>query len=92
MEKGIHVLHVDPIETPAIIRLAASLRPLSMVHAMDLKEMIRNGNQAKGDPVLTTKAVLEEGKGSYVVDYLTLPYDNSWNALLYTSGYDFFQW
>ena len=39
-----------------------------------------------------TKAVLEEGKGSYVVDYLTLPYDNSWNALLYTSGYDFFQW
>ena len=40
VEKGIHMLHVDPIETPAIIRLAANLRPLSMVHAMDLKEMI----------------------------------------------------
>ncbi len=90
VEKGIHMLHVNPRETPTIIRVAASLQPPSMVHAMDLKEMIRTGNYAKGGPVLTTKGVLGEGKGPYVVDHLRLPYDNPWNALLYTSGHDFF--
>ena len=40
--------------------------------------------------MLTTKGVLGEGKVPYVVDHLRLPYDNPWNALLYTSGHDFF--
>ena len=42
-----------------------------------------------GPPVIT-KGSMGKGDGPYVVDTLSLPYENPWNALLYTSGFDFF--
>jgi mono/diheme cytochrome c family protein/cytochrome c-type biogenesis protein CcmH/NrfF len=38
---------------------------------------------------LVTTGKLGEDSGPYVVDTLTLPLDNPWNALLFTSGHDF---
>ncbi|MBT5707577.1 MAG: hypothetical protein HOI66_14770 [Verrucomicrobia bacterium] len=38
----------------------------------------------------TTQGTIAPDTAPYVVDTLTLPFDNLWNALLYTSGLDFF--
>lgn len=40
--------------------------------------------------VLETQGVLGTEEGPYVVDTLTIPFDNPWKALLFTSGHDFF--
>lgn len=42
-----------------------------------------------GDPLVEKGAVSRE-KGPYVVDTLTVPYENPWKALMFLSGVDFF--
>jgi type 1 glutamine amidotransferase/glucose/arabinose dehydrogenase len=42
-------------------------------------------------PVLSTKGMTGREKGPYVVDTLTVPYDNPWKALMFLSGIDFFK-
>lgn len=48
---------------------------------------------AKGGPSkwreLTTRGVKGKNSGPFAIDTLTLPYDNPWNALFFTSGHDF---
>jgi hypothetical protein len=39
---------------------------------------------------LVTKGSVGTGKGPLVIDTLTVPYDNPWKALFFTSGLDFF--
>jgi type 1 glutamine amidotransferase len=39
---------------------------------------------------LTTKGFVSKEKGPYVIDTLTVPYDNPWKALFFISGVDFF--
>jgi hypothetical protein len=39
---------------------------------------------------LTTSGSVGAGKGPFLIDTLTVPYDNPWNALFFTSGLDFF--
>jgi type 1 glutamine amidotransferase/glucose/arabinose dehydrogenase len=39
---------------------------------------------------IETKGQLGHEKGPYVVDTLTVPYDNPWKALMFLSGVDFF--
>ncbi len=39
---------------------------------------------------LTVKGIPSRDKGPYVVDTLTVPYDNPWKALMFLSGVDFF--
>jgi type 1 glutamine amidotransferase/glucose/arabinose dehydrogenase len=39
---------------------------------------------------LETRGQVSREKGSYVVDTLTMPYDNPWKALMFLSGVDFF--
>ncbi|MGK0189905.1 MAG: azurin [Verrucomicrobiales bacterium] len=49
------------------------------------------GGAAHWEPEVVTKGELGIAKGKpYVVDTLTLPYENPWNALMYASGHDFF--
>jgi len=40
---------------------------------------------------LETRGQLGREKGPYVVDTLTVPYDNPWKALMFLSGLDFFR-
>tara|TARA_R110002049_G_scaffold47902_1_gene138377 strand:+ start:66162 stop:70448 length:4287 start_codon:yes stop_codon:yes gene_type:complete len=40
--------------------------------------------------VLTTKGETSSDDGAYVIDTLTLPFENPWKALLFTAGHDFF--
>ncbi|MBV8881952.1 MAG: ThuA domain-containing protein, partial [Planctomycetaceae bacterium] len=43
-----------------------------------------------GKPV-ETRGLLSKEKGPYVVDTLTVPYENPWKALMFLSGIDFFR-
>jgi len=40
---------------------------------------------------IETKGLLAREKGPYVVDTLTVPYENPWKALMFLSGVDFFR-
>jgi len=42
------------------------------------------------EPVVT-KGIVSRDKGPFVIDTLTVPYDNPWHALMFTSGHDFFE-
>jgi len=42
-------------------------------------------------PPLSTKGMSGRDNGPYVVDTLTVPYDNPWKALMFLSGLDFFK-
>ena len=41
-------------------------------------------------PVLETKAAMGRGPGPYVVDTITVPYENPWKAYMRLSAFDFF--
>lgn len=47
-------------------------------------------NRPPRSPTIVTTGILGKSDGPFVVDTLTLPYENPWNALLYTGGFDFF--
>jgi len=40
-------------------------------------------------PPLTTQGVLGKPLGGFTIDTIRLPFDNPWNALLFTAGHDF---
>ncbi|MDG2224612.1 MAG: hypothetical protein P8L85_24735 [Rubripirellula sp.] len=47
-------------------------------------------DQGRFGETLTTVGTTTESGGPYVVDTLTLPFENPWKALLFTAGHDFF--
>ena len=55
----------------------------------DLQGWIQGGPR-RWPTKLVTQGTIAPDTSPYVVDTLTLPFDNPWNALLYTSGLDFF--
>lgn len=66
----------------------ASLRQASG-DVEDLSEMIAS-DEGRFHDVLVTAGETTETDGPYVIDTLTLPFENPWNALLFTAGHDFF--
>ncbi len=40
-------------------------------------------------PPLTTRGVIGKPLGAFAIDTIRLPFDNPWNALLFTAGHDF---
>lgn len=65
-------------------RLADAAGPME-----NLGEMIQS-DEGRYRQVLTTRGETTDGDGPYVIDTLTLPFENPWNALLFTAGHDFF--
>ena len=57
--------------------------------AEDLSRMIAT-DPGRFPETLTTVGETTEAGGPYVIDTLTLPFENPWQALLFTSGHDFF--
>ncbi len=55
----------------------------------DLQRMIERDTPRWPDELITQGTTTETG-GPYVIDSLTLPFDNPYRALLFTSGHDFF--
>ncbi|HUG93593.1 MAG TPA: ThuA domain-containing protein [Planctomycetaceae bacterium] len=55
----------------------------------DLARFMQGGPPLWDEP-LSTRGVRGTDEEPYVVDTLTLPFDNPWRALLFTSGHDFF--
>jgi type 1 glutamine amidotransferase/glucose/arabinose dehydrogenase len=52
---------------------------------------LRTPATARWGPALESRGQLGREKGPYVVDTLTVPYDNPWKALMFLSGIDFFK-
>ncbi len=40
-------------------------------------------------PALATRGVVGKPRGAFAIDTIRLPFDNPWNALLFTAGHDF---
>lgn len=40
-------------------------------------------------PPLATRGVIGKPRGAFAIDTIRLPFDNPWNALLFTAGHDF---
>jgi len=57
---------------------------------VDLEQSIQDG-EALWPDVLITEGRLGEDDGAYVIDTLTVPYENPWKAPFYLAGNDFFE-
>ncbi|MDF1843113.1 MAG: hypothetical protein P1U77_16880 [Rubripirellula sp.] len=68
--------------------VVASLLPLAG-KTDDLSAWIKTDHGRFGE-TLTTVGTTAESGGPYVIDTLTLPFENPWKALLFTAGHDFF--
>jgi type 1 glutamine amidotransferase/azurin len=53
-------------------------------------EALCQGGPSRWPQALKTKGVIGSGDGAYVIDTITIPHDNPWNALFFCSGHDFF--
>jgi len=69
-----------------LVDLAPSDKPVEFL----IGSATRDAKGVAGGPI-ATKGQLGRGKGPYVVDTLTVPYDNPWKALMFLSGLDFFK-
>ena len=56
----------------------------------DLKPLTKAGRPRWTADITTLGIVSDDKKSSYVIDTLTLPFDNPYKALMFTSGHDFF--
>lgn len=98
-EDAVSVLHIPPRSAPRNYRILV-VRPTAM--EQDRQSLAR---QALGEPlpqqlrdsqtelwkqVLTTTGEVSADDAPYVIDTLTIPFENPWNALFFTSGHDFF--
>ena len=61
---------------------------------IDNLEQWTHGGEPRWPEIIHTRGEVSDHEShsdaAYVVDTLTLPYDNPWNAMMYTSGHDFF--
>ncbi len=51
---------------------------------------LTNGGPPRWTTPVVTKGVVGRDAGPFVIDTLTVPYENPWRALMFTSGHDFF--
>ncbi len=70
---------------------SAALEPLlnASPECLDLAAMSQPGTLRWGEP-LVTKGVISDKQDPYVIDTLTIPFENRYQALMFTSGLDFF--
>ena len=54
-----------------------------------LSPFTKGGPARWGSPVVT-KGQVDRSNSSFAIDTITIPYENKWNALFFTSGHDFF--
>jgi sugar phosphate isomerase/epimerase/cytochrome c551/c552 len=69
-------------------KLAAALKASGP--AEDLAELAKPSPPRRTESIVTQGKLGRESDGPYVVDTLTLPFDNPYKALLFVGGHDFF--
>ncbi|HVR84093.1 MAG TPA: DUF6797 domain-containing protein, partial [Planctomycetota bacterium] len=77
-----------PASGPSRLTVSMSLSAAGEAAPDDLGALLRPG-PSRWTP-LETRGQLGRERGPYVVDTLTVPYENPWKALLFLSGVDFF--
>jgi sugar phosphate isomerase/epimerase len=88
------VMRVGGNEVIQITReIASDSLPKITESAIDTKiskdlEKLKQAGSPRWQP-LTTRGQIGFGNDAYVIDTLTVPYDNPWKALFFTSGVDF---
>jgi mono/diheme cytochrome c family protein len=78
------LISAQPLHEAAVVALreaAADIEDLTALIQQDIP---------RWPEVLRTEGTTTEEGGPYVIDSLTLPFDNPYKALLFTSGHDFF--
>ena len=68
-------------------RFQASLKKCGP--AIDVKPLMAGG-PSLWLPTLETRAIMGRGSGPYIVDTITVPYENPWKAYMRLSAFDFF--
>jgi hypothetical protein len=51
---------------------------------------LTHGGAPRWDAPLVTKGAIDHSSNAFAIDTITIPYENKWNALFFTSGHDFF--
>ncbi len=88
-------IHIAPSESVRQVQLFIAQTNAAMLAALvkRLEPPILPGALAKPGPPrwkpLTTRGQRGIGAGAFVIDTLTVPYQNPWKALFFTSGVDF---
>src|SRR5205085_10250941 len=71
-------------ELSSFARLVRDFKPQSL-------ERLTKGGARHWKQDVVTKGSTGLATGPLVIDTLTVPYDNPWKALMFTSGHDFFE-
>lgn len=91
-------LQLDPTTKPSTLKICWGVIPepklpqfLLWAKNNGAKENLQGlkSNQTLKWPALTTRGQRNLSADSYVIDTLTMPYDNPWKALMFTSGVGF---
>lgn len=101
VQEGIgHVLLVAPHTAPVTIKLLlasaetneAAFKKLVAASPVpeDLRPLTDAGPKTWGEPLVTKGEVSTDQTAPYVVDTITLPFENRFNALFFCGGHDFF--
>ena len=93
------VLRIAPRQESVVLNLLITKRNLDPITLDDLRRLAGEPiwlsaaimrDSGRFHDVLTTTGTTTAQGGPYVIDTLTLPFENPWNALLFTAGHDFF--
>lgn len=91
---GYHIVTIPPQSAKSELVVSLSHKDIEPAKYLDLESLVMYGNRGMAPPSIMTKGTLAEVDESmnqaYVVDTLTLPWENPWNSILYTSGHDFY--
>jgi len=86
--------HPKPMTLPSKVEIPASNDPVRVcVSSGDSPEALEPLTKPGPSrwPAIETKGLATSEKGPYVVETLTVPYENPWKALMFLSGVDFFK-
>lgn len=95
------VLELQPDPGPVVVELAVAVNPGAGVNPSaiasaiaglpGLDQLERPGGRRWGEPLETAGTLgVDDGKAAYVIDELTVPLVNPFRALMFISGFDFF--
>ena len=99
MDDGRTVLKIEPHDGTVRIKLLIGNEDADLAAIDSLREasgdvenlsQLISADKGRFHDVLTTAGETTDSGGPYVIDTLTLPFENPWSALLFTAGHDFF--
>ena len=84
------VLRFKVISCPADSSAATQNGLTAMAGPAENLELLCGQDSGRFPTPVVTRGITSGSDAAYVIDTLTLPFENPWNALMFTSGHDFF--